>query len=257
MRGENRGKGKYLRKWILIALPAAFLLAAAAVLIGNAVIKGQTAPWILTEEQAKSVQTDCILVLGAGVRDNGSPSHMLEDRLKKAIELYRAEISPKLLMSGDHGRVGYNEVGVMKRYAVREGVPESNVFMDHAGFSTYESLRRAKEVFGVQKVLIVTQGYHLYRALYIARQLGLEAYGVGADLHEDPNVPNFGTKGRGPRLCRGMVIAIEPMVNAGADGVLERPDHWTVVTKDGSLSAHYEHTLALTADGPLLLTKVD
>jgi len=182
MRGENRGKGKYLRKWILIALPAVLLLAAAAVLIGNAVIKGQTAPWILTEEQAEEMQTDCILVLGAGVRDNGSPSHMLEDRLKKAIELYRAEISPKLLMSGDHGRVGYNEVGVMKRYAVREGVPESNVFMDHAGFSTYESLRRAKEVFGVQKVLIVTQGYHLYRALYIARQLGLEAYGVGADL---------------------------------------------------------------------------
>lgn len=82
-------------------------------------------------------------------------------------------------------------------------------------------------------------------------------HGVGADLHEDPNVPNFGTKGRGPRLCRGMVIAIEPMVNAGADGVLERPDHWTVVTKDESLSAHYEHTVALTGDGPILLTKVD
>lgn len=82
-------------------------------------------------------------------------------------------------------------------------------------------------------------------------------HGIGADLHEDPNVPNFGTKGRGPRLCRGMVIAIEPMINLGGDAVLERPDHWTVVTKDGSLSAHYEHTVALTADGPLLLTKVD
>jgi len=82
-------------------------------------------------------------------------------------------------------------------------------------------------------------------------------HGVGADLHEDPNVPNFGTKGRGPRLCRGMTIAIEPMVNLGGDAVLERPDHWTVVTADGSLSAHYEHTVALTADGPLLLTKVD
>ncbi len=82
-------------------------------------------------------------------------------------------------------------------------------------------------------------------------------HGIGADLHEDPNVPNFGTKGRGARLCRGMVIAIEPMVNAGRPEVLELPDHWTVVTKDGSLSAHYEHTVALTENGPELLTKVD
>ncbi len=82
-------------------------------------------------------------------------------------------------------------------------------------------------------------------------------HGIGADLHEDPNVPNFGTKGRGPRLCRGMVIAIEPMINLGSDQVLERPDHWTVVTKDGSLSAHYEHTVALLPDEPMLLTKVN
>lgn len=82
-------------------------------------------------------------------------------------------------------------------------------------------------------------------------------HGVGAELHEDPNVPNFGTAGRGARLCRGMVIAIEPMVNAGRPEVLERPDHWTVVTKDGSLSAHYEHTVALTENGPELLTKVN
>ncbi|MBQ7922249.1 MAG: type I methionyl aminopeptidase [Clostridia bacterium] len=82
-------------------------------------------------------------------------------------------------------------------------------------------------------------------------------HGVGADLHEDPNVPNFGTAGRGARLCRGMTIAIEPMVNMGGPEVIERPDHWTVVTKDGSLSAHYEHSVALTADGVILLTKVD
>ena len=82
-------------------------------------------------------------------------------------------------------------------------------------------------------------------------------HGVGAELHEDPNVPNFGTPGRGARLCRGMVIAIEPMVNAGRPEVLERPDHWTVVTKDGSLSAHYEHTVAITENGPELLTRVN
>lgn len=82
-------------------------------------------------------------------------------------------------------------------------------------------------------------------------------HGVGQSLHEDPNVPNFGTAGRGARLCRGMTIAIEPMVNMGGAEVLERPDKWTVVTKDGSLSAHYEHTVALTENGPELLTKVN
>ena len=82
-------------------------------------------------------------------------------------------------------------------------------------------------------------------------------HGVGEDLHDDPNVPNFGTAGRGARLCRGMVIAIEPMVNVGRPEVKELADNWTVVTKDGSLSAHYEHTIALTADGVEVLTKVD
>ena len=82
-------------------------------------------------------------------------------------------------------------------------------------------------------------------------------HGIGKDLHEDPNVPNFGTAGRGARLYRGMVIAIEPMVNLGAPEVKELSDKWTVVTKDGSLSAHYEHTVAFTENGPELLTKVN
>ena len=82
-------------------------------------------------------------------------------------------------------------------------------------------------------------------------------HGVGRDLHEDPNVPNFGTPGRGARISRGMVIAIEPMINAGVSGVIEKADRWTVVTADGRLSAHYEHTVAITDDGPLLLTKID
>ena len=82
-------------------------------------------------------------------------------------------------------------------------------------------------------------------------------HGIGVNLHEDPNVPNFGTAGRGPRLYRGMVIAIEPMVNLGGPEVKELSDKWTVVTKAGSLSAHYEHTVAFTDNGPELLTKVN
>lgn len=82
-------------------------------------------------------------------------------------------------------------------------------------------------------------------------------HGVGAELHESPDVPNFGTIGRGVRLCSGMTIAVEPMVNIGTPDVAEKSDKWTVVTADGSLSAHYEHTIAITDDGVIVLTKID
>jgi vancomycin permeability regulator SanA len=85
-------------------------------------------------------------------------------------------------MSGDHGQKNYDEVNTMKQYAVDAGIPASDIFMDHAGFSTYESVYRAKEIFGAEKIIIVTQRYHLYRALHIANAFGLEAYGVSADL---------------------------------------------------------------------------
>lgn len=124
---------------------------------------------------------DCIIVLGAGVR-NGSPSPMLQDRIDCGVALYLDGIAPKIIMSGDHGRKDYDEVNVMKAEAIEAGVPSEDVFMDHAGFSTYESIYRAKEIFGAKKVLIVTQKYHLFRALYIARELGVEAYGVSADV---------------------------------------------------------------------------
>ena len=136
---------------------------------------------IITEEEAASVNADCILVLGAGVHPDGTPSNMLEDRLLKGIELYQKGASGKLLMSGDHGRKNYDEVNVMKQFATDSGVPSEDVFMDHAGFSTYESMYRARDVFQVKKVVIVTQKYHLYRALYAAKKLGLDAVGVPSD----------------------------------------------------------------------------
>lgn len=126
---------------------------------------------------------DAILVLGAGIWGK-NPSPMLEDRLKYAITLYKQNNNIKIIMSGDHGRDDYNEVQVMKNYAIKEGVPSSSIFMDHAGFSSYDSLYRAKEIFGAKKIIIVTQKYHLYRALYIAKKLGLEAYGVASNPRE-------------------------------------------------------------------------
>ena len=119
---------------------------------------------------------DCILVLGAGVK-NEKPTLMLNDRLEEAIKLYKEGKAPKIIMSGDHGREDYDEVNIMKQFAIEKGVPSSDIFMDHAGFSTYESLYRAKEIFQVKKVIIVTQDYHLYRSLFIANQLHIEAVG--------------------------------------------------------------------------------
>ena len=137
---------------------------------------------ILTaQEAAQLTDVDCILVLGCGVRDDGTPSHMLEDRLRRSMELYELGASQKLLMTGDHGQTDYDEVNTMKAFAVDGGAAAEDVFMDHAGFSTYESIYRAKEIFQAEKIIIVSQEYHLYRAIYIARQLGLEAYGVSAD----------------------------------------------------------------------------
>jgi vancomycin permeability regulator SanA len=133
------------------------------------------------EEAARLEDVDCILVLGCQVGQDGSLSHMLRDRLIRGVDLYRAGAAPKLLMSGDHGRKEYDEVGAMKQYALEQGVSSEDVFMDHAGFSTYESMYRAKEIFQAKKVIIITQEYHLYRAIYIAESLGLEAYGVAAD----------------------------------------------------------------------------
>ena len=122
---------------------------------------------------------DAILILGAGVSGN-SPSPMLEDRRKKGIVVYFQGTASEIIMSGDHSREDYDEVNVMKDYATKMGVSSVNVFMDHAGFSTYDSLYRAKEIFKANKIIIVTQEYHLYRALYIAKSLGLEAIGIPA-----------------------------------------------------------------------------
>jgi len=106
---------------------------------------------------------------------------MLADRLDCGIRLYESGASDRLLMSGDHGREEYDEVNVMKDYAVQAGISSEAVFMDHAGFSTYESLYRARDIFQCKRILIVTQGYHMYRALYIAESLGLDAQGVASD----------------------------------------------------------------------------
>ena len=169
-------------KVILLVLLIGCLAAATLVVSVNIWMISKTKDRILDVDELEAADYDCILVLGAGVRDDGSPSHMLEDRLLVGIDLYKSGASNTVLMSGDHGSVEYDEVNTMKNYAVSMGVPPERIFLDHAGFSTYDSLYRVKEIFGAEKVIIVTQEYHLYRALAIADSLGIEAAGVPADL---------------------------------------------------------------------------
>ena len=170
------------------------LLCAAVVLLGvgcilgiDAYVVGSTRDRVIEIDEAASIEgVDCIVILGCGLQSDGSPSHMLNDRLEVGVDVYYrlAENGKgsKLLMSGDHGTEEYNEVYAMKQFAIAEGIESSEIFMDHAGFSTYESIYRAKEIFGADKIIIITQEYHLYRALHIAKELGIEAYGVSSDL---------------------------------------------------------------------------
>ncbi len=178
---EGEIKMKILKR-LIIALVCIGIICTAAVFGVNHYVKSSTEKYILDMEKAGSGY-DCVLVLGCGVRGD-MPSHMLEDRLLVGIELCKNGASEKLLMSGDHGSSEYDEVNVMKKFAIDRGLDSEDVFMDHAGFSTYESMYRARDIFQVKKVLIVTQEYHLPRAIYDARKLGLNAYGVSSDLRE-------------------------------------------------------------------------
>ena len=168
---------------IAIFLELAILTAIVGVIL-SACVRAQGAKNIITDAQAQLlIGVDCILVLGAGVRSDGTPSDMLRDRLAVGVALYKAGVAPKLLMSGDHMHEGYDEVGAMRRYAIEQGVPAEDIFTDHAGISTYDSLYRAKNVFCVDNIVVITQEYHLPRALYTAQQLNIKAYGVSASLN--------------------------------------------------------------------------
>ena len=172
-----------LLKYFLVFL----ILMIGLLIIINLIIILTTKDNIITPEEAKEQNNiDCILILGAGIRGN-YPSPMLEDRLKQGIYLYNEKVSTKIIASGDHMNQDYDEVNVMKDYLVGHKIPSQDVFMDHAGISTYDSIYRAKYIFNVKKMIIVTQEYHLHRALYIANSLGIEAYGVSSNLREYAN----------------------------------------------------------------------
>ena len=179
----KKGKKKMLIK-ILCVIIFLGVIGTLTVVGINLYVTGSVKSRIVTVEKCKNLDADCIIVLGAGIRKDGSPTWILEDRIIVGDQLYKNGAASKIIMSGDHGRANHDEVNTMKDYAINENVPSEDIFMDLAGFETYDTMYRAKNVFGAKKVVIVTQKYHLYRALYIAKKVGLDAYGVPCDLRK-------------------------------------------------------------------------
>lgn len=170
-------KMKKIFKYILIVLIVIILV---PVIINFYVILS-TKNRIVSGDSELLTDIDYIVVLGAGIR-RGKPSPMLEDRLKTGISLYNNDISNKILITGDHMNDNYDEVTVMKNYLLEHGIPEEDIITDNYGISTYDSIYRVKNVYKSNKVVIVSQRYHLYRALFLSDNLDLESYGVEANL---------------------------------------------------------------------------
>jgi len=174
-----------LKPLIIQMLKIFILLTVTIMILGFSIsqyVEQHAQKYIITSDS--SVQADAVLVLGAYVHPDGRVSDMLNDRLSLAQELYEKKKSDKIIVSGDHGQEDYDEVNAMKLFLKDKNIPPSNIFMDHAGFNTYESIYRARDIFHAKKIIIVTQRYHLSRAIFIARELGMEAYGIASDPRE-------------------------------------------------------------------------
>ena len=195
---------------LIILMTALVILAGAACLFLNGRMIIKTRNLIHQPGRSEGLTGDCILVLGCGLRSDGYPSQMLRDRLDVAIDAYKSGIAPKLLMSGDHASEDYDEVNAMKDYAIARGVPSEDIFMDHAGFSTYESMYRAKAVFQCEKVVVVTQTYHLYRALYNAQAMGMQAEGISSSVRRYARQPYFDAREAAARVKDTLFCLFKP-----------------------------------------------
>lgn len=170
----------------LVTLPlkvALGLVLAAVAVVGltNLVTIGTTRGDVHTIADVADYNADAIVVLGASVHADGTPSDMLRHRLDTAWALYDAGAAQAIIVSGDNREANYNESAAMKKYLVNLGIPSEDIYEDHAGYSTYESMYRARHVFGARRIIVTTQAYHLYRSLYAAHGLGMEAVGVASD----------------------------------------------------------------------------
>ena len=200
------------RKYILLGGAAVLLIGMLAVLVPNAIVCASSVKYIYDRDELDKFRRDfdCILVLGAGVYSDGSPTPMLNDRLVVACEAYEAGCSDRLLMSGDHQSNDYDEPTAMKKFAAEQGIDSKVIFLDHAGISTYDSVYRAVNIYGAERILIVTQKYHLYRAVYLARSLGAEAFGVSANLRSYFKQPQYSVREWAARMKDLVLSAAKP-----------------------------------------------
>ena len=178
---QNNRKS-FLRGMAFIAYSISLVLIFALIINLNIVAKTNDNIYSLYELEKISSDFDCILILGAGVRKDGSPTPMLNDRLTTGYEAYISEKSDIIFLSGDSERSDYTETVTMKNVLLEKNVDKDCIISDGYGLSTYESIWRAKNVYGFKRILIVSQRYHLHRAIYIAHEMGLEAYGIDAAL---------------------------------------------------------------------------
>lgn len=171
-------------KVTLIAIVVLLVSALVFVCVSNIFVVKSAEDYVLSFDEACDIgEVDCIIILGAAVTESGVMSRVLEERVSMGAKLYNAGVSTRILASGDHSRENYNEVGAMKEHLINSGIDENVIFTDHAGFDTYDSMYRARDIFQAKKVIIVTQQFHISRAVFIARSLGLEAYGVASDVN--------------------------------------------------------------------------
>lgn len=164
----------------IIALVVTFALATIAINVYCIMSTRDDIRTIAQIEEA-GIRADTIVVLGAAVRPDGTPSDILADRLEVAADLYFSGAAPSIIASGDNRSDHYNESSAMKNYLVKLGVPADDVYLDHAGYDTYASIYRTRNIYGANSAIIVTQAYHLYRAMMIGNMLGMQCFGVAAD----------------------------------------------------------------------------
>lgn len=182
---DNEIKKRRKKRWIrVLAILLLMLLLPVLVMLGiGRHIVRQASPFIVdTPEKLPDLDFDAALVLGARVYPGGTMSPRLRDRVEQGICVLEAGKTKPILLSGDGRGEYYDEVEAMQRYCLLRGVDKEMIWGDPLGLSTYQSMLRARDVYGLGRIVIVTQRYHLYRAVYLARSLGIDAYGVSADL---------------------------------------------------------------------------
>ena len=188
---SERNRIKVLKKMVLW-MPITIFVILSILLFIMDVVQSVGEEKIISE---KNIPKDIkvILVLGAGIENNGEICEMLMDRLKKAADLYKNIKDAKILLSGNHGKCNFDEAAAMKKYImnISKDIKEDNIFLDHSGFSTYDSIYRAKNIYKVEEVIIVTNYYHLPRTLYIADKMKMEAFGIYSDTKDYINIDRY------------------------------------------------------------------